>query len=98
MLKESKNEFSASPYKAGENLLDPKCYCSLNVCKETLDQLKSSNLLDKNYDISLGKLEDQPPEPSHLKKFNKSSFSYDDIFEMLLTCRNASVPDLNDIP
>ena len=57
-------------------IYDPKCYCSLNVDQETLDQHKSSNLVDKNYDIPLGNLEDLPPEPSLLKKFNKSSFSY----------------------
>ena len=38
-----------------ENLLDPKCYCSLND-QETTDQHKSSNLFDTNYDILLGNL------------------------------------------
>ena len=98
LIKRAKNEFHVNPYKAGKNLLDPKCYCSLNVDQETLDQHKSSNLVDKNYDIPLGNLEDLPPEPSLLKKFNKSSFSYNDFFEILLTRRNASAPGLNDIP
>ena len=75
LIKRAKNQFHVNPYKAGKNLLDPKCYCSLNVDQETLDQHKSSNLVDKNYDIPLGNLEDLPPEPSLLKKFNKSSFS-----------------------
>ena len=39
-----------------------------------------------------------PPEPSLLKKFNKSSFPYDDFFEILSTRRNASAPGLNGIP
>ena len=59
-----------------ENLLDPKCYCSLND-QETIDKNKSSNLFDNNYDILLGNL-DLSSEPSLLKKINKSSFSYDD--------------------
>ena len=42
----------------------------------------------------MGNLEGLPPEPPLLKKFNKSSFSYDDI---LATHRNASVPGLNGI-
>ena len=55
-------------------------------------------MVDKNYDIPLGNLEDLPPEPSLLKKFNKSSFSYNDFFEILLTRRDASAPGLNGIP
>ena len=97
LIKRAKNEFNVNPYKAGKNLLDPKCYCGLNVDQETLDQHKSSNLVDKNYDIPLGNLEDLPPEPSLLKKFNKSSFSYD-FLEILLTRRNDSAPGLNVIP
>ena len=98
LIKRAKNKFNVNPYKAGKNLLDPKCYCGLNVDQETLDQHKSSNLVDKNYDIPLGNLEDLPPEPSLLKKFNKSSFSYNDFFEILLARRNASAPGLNGIP
>ena len=48
-----------------ENLLNPKCYCSLND-QETTDQHKSSNLFDTNYDILLGNL-DLSSEPSLLK-------------------------------
>ena len=44
----AKNEFNVNPFKAGQNLLDPKCYCSLKVDQETLDQHKSSNLIDNN--------------------------------------------------
>ena len=98
LIKRAKNEFHVNSYKAGKNLLDPKCYCSLNVDQGTLDQHKSSNLVDKNCDIPLGNLEDLPPEPSLLKKFNKSSFSYKDFLEILLTRRNASAPGLNGIP
>ena len=43
LIKRAKNEFNVNPYKAGKNLLDPKCYCSLKVDQETLDQHKSSN-------------------------------------------------------
>ena len=69
----------------------------LNVDQETLDQHKSFNLFDKNYDIPLGNLEGPQPEPLLLKKINKSSFSYDDFFEILSTCRNASAHGLNGI-
>ena len=86
------------PYKAGKNVLDLKCYCRLNVDQETLDQHKSSDLVDKNYDIALGNLQGLPAEPPLLKKFNKSSFSYNHFFEILLTCRNALAPGLNVIP
>ena len=55
-------------------------------------------MVDKNCDIPLGNLEDLPPEPCLLKKFNKSSFSYNDFLEILLTRRNASAPGLNGIP
>ena len=58
----------------------------------------SPNLVDKNYDIPLRNLGDLPPKPSLLKKFNKSSFSYNYFFEILLTRRNASAPGLNGIP
>ena len=85
-------------HKKGQNLLDPKFYCSLKVDQETLDQHKSFNLFDKNYDAPLGDLEGLPPEPPFLKKFNKSSFSYDDFFAILATRRNASAPRLNGIP
>ena len=98
LMKKAKNEFKVNPYKAGKNLLDPKCYCSLKVDQETLDQHKSFNLFDKNYDTPLGNLEGLPPEPPLLKKFNKSSFSYDDFFAILATRRNASAPGLNGIP
>ena len=44
LMKKAKNEFKVNPYKAGKNLLDPECYCSLKVNQETLDQHKSFNL------------------------------------------------------
>ena len=85
-------------WKAGENHLDPKCYCSLNVDQEILDQHKSSNSFDKNYDTPLANLESLLPESPLLKKFNKSPISYDDFVEILATPRNASAFDLNGIP
>ena len=88
LIKRAKNEVNVHPYKAGKNVLDLKCYCRLNVDQETLDQHKSSDLVDKNYDIALGNLQGPPAEPPLLKKFNKSSFSYNHFFEILLTCRN----------
>ena len=96
LMKKAKNKFKVSPYKAGKNLLDLKCYyCSLKV---DLDQHKSFNLFDTNYDTPLGNMEGLPPEPPLLKKFNKSSFSCDDFFAILATRRNASAPGLNGIP
>ena len=83
LIKRAKNKFIVNPWKAGKNLLDTKCYCSLKVDQEVLDQHKSSNLFDNNYDIPLGNLEGLPPEPLLLKKFNKSCFSYDDFLEIL---------------
>ena len=83
LIKRAKNEFNVNPYKAGKNLLDPKCYFSLKVDQETLDQHKSSNLIDNNYDVPLGNIEGLPPEPLLLKKFNKSCFSFDDFYEIL---------------
>ena len=83
LIKRAKNEFKVNPYKAGKNLLDPKCYFSLKVDQETLDQHKSSNLIDNNYDVPLGNIEGLPPEPLLLKKFNKSCFSFDDFYEIL---------------
>ena len=73
-MKMIKNEFKVNPYKAAKNLLDRKCYCSLKADQETLDQQKSLNLFDKNYDIPLRNLEDLLPEPPLLKKFNKNPF------------------------
>ena len=93
LIKRAKNEFNANPYKAGKNLLDPKCCCSLKVDQEVLEQHKSSNLFDNNYNIPLG-----PSEPLLLKKFNKSCFSYDDFLDILSSHRNASAPGLNGIP
>ena len=98
LIKRTKNEFNVNPYKAGKNLLDPKCYCSLKVDQEVLDQHKSSNLFDSNYNIPLGNLEGLPPELLLLKKFNKSCFSYDDFLDILSSRRNASAPGLNGIP
>ena len=74
LMRKAKNEFKVNSYKAGKNLLDPKCCCSLKGDQETLDQRKSCNLFDKNYDIPLGNLEGLTPEPPFLKKFTKSSF------------------------
>ena len=54
-------------------------------------------MFDKTFDVPLGNLEGLLPEPSFLKKFNKSFFSYDDFFEILSTQRNASAPGLNGI-
>ena len=67
------------------------------VDQETLDQHKPFNLFDINYDTPLCNLEGLRPGPPLLKKFNKSSFSYDDFFAILATPRNASAPGLNDI-
>ena len=61
LVKRSKNEFKVNPYKAGKNLLDPKCYCSLKVDQETLDQRKSSNLIHNSYNIPVGKAYHQNP-------------------------------------
>ena len=74
LVKRAKNEFNANPYKAGKNLLDPKCYCSLKVDQETFDQHKSSNLIGNNYDILQGNLEGLPPEPPLLKNLIKAVF------------------------
>ena len=74
LVKRAENEFSVNPYKAGENLLVPKCYCSLNVDQETLDQRKSSNLIDNNYNIPLGNLDGLPPEPPLWKNLIKAAF------------------------
>ena len=74
-MKKAKNEFKVKPYKAGRNLLDPKCDCSLKVDKKTLDQHKPFNLFDTNYDSPLGNLEGLLPEPPFLKKFKKRPFS-----------------------
>ena len=41
LIKRAKNKFNVNPYKARKNLLDPKCFCSLNVDQKTLDQQKS---------------------------------------------------------
>ena len=83
LIKRAKNEFNVNPYKAGKNLLDPKCYCSLKVEQKTRGQHKSSNLIDNNYDIPLGNLEGLPPEPPLMKKFYKSCFSFDDFLQIL---------------
>ena len=98
LIKRAKNEFNVNPYKAGKNLLDPKCYCSLEVEQKTLGQHKSSNLIDNNYAIPLGNLEGLPPESPLLKKFNKSCFSFDDFLKILSSRRNASASGLNGIP
>ena len=97
LVKRAKNQFNANPYKAGKNLLDPKCYCSLKVDQETLDQHKFSNLIDNNYNIPLGNLEGLRPEPLVFKKFDRSCFSLDDFFEIFSSRRNASAPCLSDI-
>ena len=95
LIKRAKNEFNINPFKAGKSLSDSKCYCSLKVDQETLDQQKSPNLIDNNYDIPLGNLEG--PERPLLKKSNKSCFSFADFFEILSSRRNASAPGLNGI-
>ena len=46
----------------------------------------------------MGNVEGLLPEPSLLKKFNKSSFPDDDFLEILSTGRNAFAPGLNAIP
>ena len=74
LIKRAKNEFNVNPYKAGKNLLDPKCYCSLKIDQEVLDQRKSSNLFDNIYDIPLGNLEGLTPEPLLLKNLIKAAF------------------------
>ena len=54
LMKKAKTEFKVNPYKAGKSFLDPKCDCSLKVDQETLDQHKSFNLFDKNYEHPSG--------------------------------------------
>ena len=98
LVKRAKNEFNVNPYKAGKNLFGPKCYCSLKVDQETLDQQKSSNLIDNNYDIPSANLEGPPLELPLLKKFNKSCFCFDNYFGNLSSHRIASAPGLNGIP
>ena len=98
LIKRTKTEFNVNPYKAGKNLLHSKCYCSLNVDQETLYQHKSSNLVDKTYDVPLSNLENLPPKPSLLKKVKKNYFSDNDFSAILLIQRNASAPGLNGIP
>ena len=70
----------------------------LILLQKTLDQHKSSNSIDNNYDIPLGNLEGLPPEPPLLKKLNKSCFSFDDFLQILSSRRNAFAPGLNGIP
>ena len=65
--------------------------------EETVDQHKSSNLFDNNYNIPLCNLESLPAGPLLLKKFNKICFNYDDFLEILSSSRNAPAPSLNGI-
>ena len=74
------------------------CEKSKPSIQKNLDQHKSSNLIDNNYNIPLGNLEGLPPEPPLLKKFNKSCFSFDDFLQILSSRRNAFAPGLNGIP
>ena len=74
------------------------CEKSKPSIQKNLDQHKSSNLIDNNYNIPLGNLEGLPPEPPLLKKLNKSCFSFDDFLQILSSRRNAFAPGLNGIP
>ena len=56
-VKEPKMNSMLTLTKQGKTFFDPKYYSSLNVDRETPRQHKSSNLLDKNYSIPLGKIE-----------------------------------------
>ena len=62
LIKKAKSEFKVNPYIVAKNVLDPKCYCSLKVDQETLDQHKSFILLGNTYNIRLDDLEGLSPE------------------------------------
>ena len=98
LVKKARNEFKANPYNAGKTLLDPKCYVNLKVEQADLDQHKSSSLIDINYNISLADLEGLPDKPALLKSFPTNCISFEDLFQIRSTQRNASAPGLNGIP
>ena len=87
LIKRAKNEFNVNPYKAGKNLLDPKCYCSLKVDQETLDQRKSSNLIHNSYNIPVGKAYHQ--NPRFWKNLIKAAFL---LIIFLKSCLHVSMP------
>ena len=90
--------FLENLYKAGESLLDPKCFVSLKVDRANLDQHKGSILKDQSYDGPLGQLEGLPPQPQVIKMFKKGCFSFDDFLRLLSSHRNASAPGRSEIP
>lgn len=97
-FKKAQDSFRNNPYKAGKDLLDPKCYSILRVDQETLDNHKSSSVKDDLYDVPLGNLHGLPPNPPISQPFPASAFKYEDFLKILATRRNASSPGINAIP
>ncbi|XP_057310248.1 uncharacterized protein LOC130648228 [Hydractinia symbiolongicarpus] len=89
--------FGKNPYKAGKDLLDPKCSIRLNVPKESLDAHKASVLIDPLYEIPLSTLPGLPNAPNVTSPFDFSKFNFKDFQTILHTRRNASSPGLNQI-
>ena len=96
-FKRAQLAFKNNPYKAGRDLLDPKCKASLHVDQETLDHHKSATVADISSKVPLVTLEGLPPAPSISKKFSNASLEYAHFERILITRRNASSPGLNGI-
>ena len=88
----------AGAYKAGKDVLDPKCSIRLTTSQEEMDQHKASVLSDPFASVPLSVLDDLPPSPKCSKKFDNSSLKYSDFMYLLKSRRNGSSPGINQLP
>ena len=97
-IKQTRSAFRNDPYKAGKDLLNPKCTSTLHVDQASLDNHKARLTNDTLYDVPLTSLEGLPPPPNNIKQFPKTALKFHDFVKLLNSRRDASATGLNAIP
>ena len=96
--KQAHKLFLKNPYIAGKNVLDPQCTAKLIVDKDSLDNHKSSTLIDPLCNVPLPSLEGLPPPPSISSPFVTQKLTFSEFKKIVNSRRNGSAPGINKIP
>ena len=96
--KQAHKLFLKNPYIAGKNVLDPQCTAKLIVDEDSLDNHKSSTLLDPLCNVPLPSLECLPPHPSIYSPFVTQKLTFSEFKKIVNSRRNGSAPGINKIP
>ena len=93
-IKQTRSAIRDDPYKAGKDLLNPKCTSTLHVDQASRDNHKARLTNDTLYNVPLTSLEGLPPPPNNIKQFPKAALKFHDFVKLLNSRKYLSFPHI----